>query len=70
MPTKRLKRVVNVLVAHTQITFIKVSQIRDTVLIANECLESRMRQEGVGIMCRLDKSGLLIVLAGHTFLVW
>lgn len=52
--TERLKRVVNKLVNTHQMTFIKGRQIMDAAFIANECVDTRLRGEVPGIMCKLD----------------
>lgn len=61
MFVQNLKKVVNVLVADSRVTFIKGKQITEALLIANECLDSGRRQGEVGVMCKLDIEKALIM---------
>ncbi|XP_059288373.1 uncharacterized protein LOC132041681 [Lycium ferocissimum] len=51
---ERLKRVVSKLVNKHQMAFIKGRQIMDAALIARECIDTRLRGEEPGVMCKLD----------------
>lgn len=51
---ERLKKVLHKLIGRQQMAFIKNRQIRDAVLMANECVESRQRDNQPGILCKLD----------------
>lgn len=51
---ERLKKVVSKLVNHHQMAFIKGRQIMDAALIASECVDSRLKDGGSGVMCKLD----------------
>jgi hypothetical protein len=50
----RLKGVLDKIISKTQSAFIKVKQILDPILIANESLDSRRRSGEPSILCKMD----------------
>ena len=52
--TERLKKVMHKLVDTQQLAFIKGRQIMDVILMANECMDSRIRRKVARILCMLD----------------
>ncbi|XP_026416456.1 uncharacterized protein LOC113311876 [Papaver somniferum] len=51
---ERLKIMLPKLISNHQSGFIKSRQITDSILIANECLDSRIKEKKPGIICKVD----------------
>ena len=54
MLANRLKKMVGKVVSSSQNAFVKGRQILDIVLIANGAIESLLKSNECGVMCKLD----------------
>lgn len=54
MVAGRLQKVLPSIISHSQSVFVHGRQILDGVLVANECIHSRYRDQSLGFLCNLD----------------
>ena len=62
--TNKLKKVMGKEVSLTQNAFVEGRQIVDAALIANEAIDSLLKRNESGVLCKLDLEKLIIILIG------
>lgn len=70
MLTNRLKLVLGKLLSHSQYDFVEERQILDLVLIANECLDCRLKLGIPGVLYNLDWRRPIISLIGLSWSIY
>jgi hypothetical protein len=63
-----LKSILGKIISSTQNVFIRRGQILDSVLVANKCLDNRIRSRELGVLCKLDLEKVIMLIESFCYI--